>query len=226
MEKKLYRDEYHKVIGGVCSGLGEYFETDITVVRLLFAFSFFIMGVGLIPYIILWIVLPKKGYTFNNFNNPYNHSTVDYRVQPDQPGAAFNTAQQDPFTTGGSTNGGNPYGNPYGNNPFTGSATDGNPFAAPLKDKLPKEKSKVGVILGLVLIVIGAAVLVDNANILPDFDMWRLWPAVLVLIGASLIVSGKKKNSAFQQNWHQGAAQPETPATVAPVIENITPTEL
>ena len=70
MNKKLYRDEYHKVLGGVCSGLAEYFDMDVTVVRLLFAFTFFIMGVGFIPYIILWIVLPKKGYIFNNFNNP------------------------------------------------------------------------------------------------------------------------------------------------------------
>ena len=49
MEKKLYRDPYHKMIGGVCAGLAEYLDMDITVVRLLFAFAFFIMGVGLSP---------------------------------------------------------------------------------------------------------------------------------------------------------------------------------
>jgi len=88
MNKKLYRDEYHKVLGGVCSGLAEYFEMDVTVVRLLFAFTFFIMGVGFIPYIILWIVLPKKGYVFNNnFNNP----TVDYTVPKPPPAGQFNT---------------------------------------------------------------------------------------------------------------------------------------
>jgi phage shock protein C len=80
MEKKLYRDPYHKMIGGVCAGLAEYLDMDITVVRLLFAFAFFIMGVGLIPYIILWIVLPKKYY--NPFITPSDPATVNYIVPP------------------------------------------------------------------------------------------------------------------------------------------------
>ena len=80
MEKKLYRDPYHKVIGGVCAGLAEYLDTDITVVRLLFAFAILIMGVGLIPYIILWIVLPKKYY--NPFITPSDPATVNYIVPP------------------------------------------------------------------------------------------------------------------------------------------------
>jgi phage shock protein C len=80
MEKKLYRDQYHKMIGGVCAGLAEYLDMDITVVRLLFAFAFFIMGIGLIPYLILWIVLPKKYY--NPFITPSDPATVDYIVPP------------------------------------------------------------------------------------------------------------------------------------------------
>lgn len=80
MEKKLYRDPYHKMIGGVCAGLAEYLDMDITVVRLLFAFAFFIMGVGFIPYVILWIVLPKKYY--NPFITPSDPATVDYIVPP------------------------------------------------------------------------------------------------------------------------------------------------
>lgn len=87
MEKKLYRDPYNKVIGGVCSGLAEYFDTDITVVRLLFAFAFFIMGVGLVPYIILWIVLPKKYH--NPFITPSDPATVNYIVPPVIAGEPF-----------------------------------------------------------------------------------------------------------------------------------------
>jgi phage shock protein C len=80
MEKRLYRDPYHKVIGGVCAGLAEYLDMDITVVRLLFAFAFFIAGVGFVPYIILWIVLPKKYY--NPFITPSDPLTVNYIVPP------------------------------------------------------------------------------------------------------------------------------------------------
>jgi phage shock protein C len=90
MEKKLYRDEQNKVFGGVCSGLAEYFDMDTTVVRLLFAFGFFIMGVGLVPYIILWVVLPRK--TYNPFTKPSDPSTVNYIVPPIIPGQPFTPA--------------------------------------------------------------------------------------------------------------------------------------
>jgi len=83
MEKKLYRDEHNKIIGGVCAGLAEYFSMDITVMRLIFAFAFFIWGVGFIPYIILWIVLPKKFY--GPFTTPADRTTVDYIVPPVTP---------------------------------------------------------------------------------------------------------------------------------------------
>ena len=80
MNKKLYRDEHNKVFGGVCSGLAEYFDMDVTVVRLLFAFTFFTMGVSFVPYIVLWIVLPVKGYNYPGVNNPF----VDYTVPNQQ----------------------------------------------------------------------------------------------------------------------------------------------
>jgi phage shock protein C len=80
MEKRLYRDEQHKMIGGVCAGLAQYLDMDMTVMRLLFAFAFFIAGVGLIPYIILWIVLPRK--TYNPFTTPSDPLTVNYIVPP------------------------------------------------------------------------------------------------------------------------------------------------
>ena len=192
MNKKLYRDEYHKVLGGVCSGLAEYFEMDVTVVRLLFAFTFFIMGVGFIPYIILWIVLPKKGYTFNNYNNP----TVDYTVPPQQPGRQFNTPppQGSPYSFGN-----NPYGNaPYGNNPI---------------ENIPvKHKSNAGIIVGVVLIIIGAAILIDNYDLIPDFDFDRLWPVVLVIIGGAFIISGQKKQPWEKHDW-QAADKTEGTAT-------------
>jgi phage shock protein C len=195
MNKKLYRDEYHKVLGGVCSGLAEYFEMDVTVVRLLFAFTFFIMGVGLIPYIILWIVLPKKGYPFNSYNN----QTVDYTVPPQQPGDQGNPYSGNPF-------GGNPYGNPYGGNPFE-SNTAGNIS--------PKQKSNAGIIVGMVLIVIGAAILIDEYDLIPDFDFERLWPAILVLVGGALMVSGQKKHPWDNHEW-QNANIKENPSTDNP----------
>ncbi len=59
-KRKLMRDTDEKVIGGVCSGLSAYFGIENPVwIRLAFAAAFFGAGVGLIPYIILMIALPK-----------------------------------------------------------------------------------------------------------------------------------------------------------------------
>ena len=60
MYKKLYRSEEDKMIGGVCGGLGEYFEIDPTLIRLLFALIFFGYGAGLMLYIFLWIIMPTE----------------------------------------------------------------------------------------------------------------------------------------------------------------------
>ena len=58
--KRLYRDENNKLIGGVCSGLANYFNIDIVIVRIVFIILFFSFGVGLIPYIILWVAVPSS----------------------------------------------------------------------------------------------------------------------------------------------------------------------
>ena len=56
--KRLERDPQNKVLGGVCSGLGNYFEMDPTFWRVLF-FVLFLLGCsGLLIYIILWIAMP------------------------------------------------------------------------------------------------------------------------------------------------------------------------
>jgi phage shock protein C len=60
MRKRIYRSTTDKVIGGVCGGLGEYFGIDPTWVRVLFVLSLFAEGVGLLAYLIGWIVIPRE----------------------------------------------------------------------------------------------------------------------------------------------------------------------
>jgi len=184
MNKKLYRNEHNRVLGGVCSGLAEYFDMDPTIVRLLFAFTFFIMGVGLGTYIILWIVLPRKGYPYHTFNSP----KVDYTVPP----------QGSQFT--------NP-GNPFGGNPFAGNQFGGNP----IENFQPKQKSHAGIIVGVVMIVLGGIILIDNLDIFWGFNIWRLWPVALVAIGGVLIVSGQK-NKPWEKHDFQHTAESDAQA--------------
>lgn len=57
MSKKLQRKD-GKILG-VCEGLGEYFDLDPTIVRVAFILSAIFMGIGIIPYLILALVMPK-----------------------------------------------------------------------------------------------------------------------------------------------------------------------
>ncbi|MFZ5915740.1 MAG: PspC domain-containing protein [Chloroflexota bacterium] len=60
MSHKLRRSRRYRILGGVCGGLAEFFDIDVFWFRLLFLILFFPGGLpGLIPYLILWIVIPK-----------------------------------------------------------------------------------------------------------------------------------------------------------------------
>ena len=58
--KRLRRNMFNKVIGGVCSGLADYFDIDVVLVRVIFAASFLFAGVGGGLYLLLWLVVPAN----------------------------------------------------------------------------------------------------------------------------------------------------------------------
>ena len=60
--KKLFRDENDKVLGGVCSGLANYFNIDVVIARIIFVVLLF-SGVGFLTYIIMWIAVPSSATT-------------------------------------------------------------------------------------------------------------------------------------------------------------------
>ena len=57
--KRLYRDPDNRVLGGVCGGLGAYFNADPVLFRFLFLIIFLVFGTGLIIYLILWLITPE-----------------------------------------------------------------------------------------------------------------------------------------------------------------------
>ena len=74
-KKRLYRDSSDKFIGGVCSGIANYLNTDPAIVRILFAIiTFGGFGLGFLLYILLWMFLPTSdldGYSGKRlFRNP------------------------------------------------------------------------------------------------------------------------------------------------------------
>ena len=59
--KRLYRSKNDKILGGVCGGIADYLDADPTLIRLLWAvITLFSVGIGLLAYLIAWIIVPEK----------------------------------------------------------------------------------------------------------------------------------------------------------------------
>jgi len=59
--KRLIRPRAGRKIAGVCAGFAEYFDLDITLVRVVWLISVFLgVGLSLIAYVVAWIVMPDE----------------------------------------------------------------------------------------------------------------------------------------------------------------------
>jgi len=58
--RRLYRSEKNRIIAGVCGGMGEYLNIDPVIIRLIWIITAFFGGLGIIAYLISWIVIPEK----------------------------------------------------------------------------------------------------------------------------------------------------------------------
>ncbi|MEK6863270.1 MAG: PspC domain-containing protein [Nanoarchaeota archaeon] len=59
--KRLYRSRNDRVFGGVCGGIAQYLDVDPVVVRLIWAvFSLVSMGMGVLAYLIAWVIIPEE----------------------------------------------------------------------------------------------------------------------------------------------------------------------
>jgi len=58
--KRIYRSGKEKILGGVCGGLGEYFNIDPTIVRLLWILFCLVWGIGILFYFIAWFIIPRN----------------------------------------------------------------------------------------------------------------------------------------------------------------------
>ena len=59
MKKQLYRSNTNSMIAGVCGGIGEYFDVDPTLIRLAAVVLFFAGAVGLLAYLLAWVIVPR-----------------------------------------------------------------------------------------------------------------------------------------------------------------------
>lgn len=76
-KRVLFRDPEHRWMGGVCSGLGNYFDTDPLWIRILFLFAFLTFGTGLLLYVLLWALIPEAKTTSERLEMKGEKVTID-----------------------------------------------------------------------------------------------------------------------------------------------------
>lgn len=82
--KRFYRDADHKVFGGVCSGLGAYFDIDPVIIRVFFCLAFLFAGSSFWIYLILWIAIPEARTTAEKLEmsgEPINIDNIEKKIR-------------------------------------------------------------------------------------------------------------------------------------------------
>lgn len=167
-DQRFFRSN-NRILGGVCAGLADGFHVDPLWVRLIFLLLVFVQGLGLFLYIVLWLVMPEK-------------------VEGGGQRSGFDPVMEDVRRIGAEFQhqlGGSP--RPAPPTPAASSAT---PTAATPDPSTPTPHPQAGwqsptVLAGVILVVIGLALLANNAGIIN----WSVvWPAALITFGIVILV--------------------------------------
>ena len=171
-----------RILGGVCSGLAEGFHVEALWVRLAFVVLTFLNGIGLLLYLVLWVLMPESTVNrpagqgaFESMSNDVKRAWADLRVQ-------FGGAQTSTSAA-----------------PTAASTTPPSPPTPPVQGEpglvTPANHSATrnpSFIFGAILIVVGIAFLAANTN----FINWSvIWPAALVAVGVGLLIRNLERRS-------------------------------
>jgi phage shock protein PspC (stress-responsive transcriptional regulator) len=148
---RITRSRSDRMIAGVCGGLAEYLRIDVTLVRLFFVLLALGEGIGILLYVILWLIMPDE--------------EVDRRIDERIRQGATEMGQR--------------------------AVAMGNE----VRRAATHPNSRTIVLIGAVLIFLGAFYLMDNLNIpgLQWLDVDLLWPLLLIIGGVALIVRQRER---------------------------------
>lgn len=163
--KRFMRSTRNKVFAGVAGGLGEYFNIDPVIIRVIFVLLALFGGGGVLIYIILWIALPE------DINFKYNYYNYSAYSAPSTP-----PPSQEAKETSNETVDDDPVKKPE----ERAHSTVNNP-----------EVKKGGLIAGIILIVIGGLFLIRQLDLIPFRE---LWPSLFIIGGLALIINSSIKS--------------------------------
>lgn len=157
MADRLYRSTREKMIGGVCGGLAEYFDVDVTLVRLIAIFTMFMGGVGFLAYIAALVIIPRdKG------ERPV------YGGQGDNVQDIVNEVVQNVQETA------------------KGFGMDAEHFGMNAQRGFEKRYTHRNKTAGVILILLGILFLL-NQWFPVWFALSKMWPLVFIIIGATML---------------------------------------
>jgi phage shock protein C len=208
MEKRLFRNEHNKTVAGVASGLADYMQVDITIIRVLFVLAtIFLAGTGLLVYIVMWIVVPVNNdpaARYAKFNEYFEKNKQDPSM--------FNSpnAFNNPSNSGDQTKWNTPNAGPDFKDPN-------------VMNQFPKGNDTGRTIGGLILLILGFYFLLRQFDVIPHwfniFKIYKLWPLAIVALGISLIFRNQRKNE--WDNFKKTTEEAQKTTTEKPVEDAI-----
>src|SRR5262245_56216046 len=160
---RLYRSTDDRIITGVAGGVAESLDADPSLIRIVWALLIVLTGgLALLVYIVMAIVVPERP-----------PGVPVGRSGPQPPGTA--AAQEQPVAEGG-------WRAPDGSTVPHAASTAA---AASARRRDPVDRTRGGLIAGLVLIVLGAFFLARQ--LIPAFD-WGLWWPILAIGGGVVLI--------------------------------------
>jgi len=168
MQQQATPQTFHRgkdrILGGVCSGLAEGLHIDPLWVRLGFVLLAFLQGVGLLIYIVLWLVMPEQVEGQDRMRSGFDSMSADLKRIGAELKSQF---------------GGTPKPAPAPEQPAT-SVTVSITSEAPA----PPATARTSIGLGVVLVIVGLILLGANTGLV----QWSvIWPSVLIIIGVLLL---------------------------------------
>ena len=175
-DQRFYRSQ-NRILGGVCAGLAEGLHVDPLWVRIVFLLLVFLQGVGLFLYVVLWLVMPER-LEGGGQRNGFDAMTADLGRIWSEFQHQLGSPSQPPVPA------------PVQPPAAAPSPDPAAPASAPVVPMPPQGHPRgmwqnPTVVFGVILVVIGLALLGGNVGIIN----WSVvWPAALITVGIVILV--------------------------------------
>ncbi len=180
MPKRLHKSQTDRMIAGVCGGLAEYFDVDPVFMRLGFLLLAFLTGIGFLLYPALWIVMPEE----SSLDRPPREVVRENLDR--MRGEAERLGEELKGTMGSST-------------PATGEGTEATSSVEGVTPATPSYADREPIyrhshpsgdrqfIAGMVILLLGLLLLLQNLNLFWWASFRHLWPLVLIAVGVFML---------------------------------------